>query len=163
MSLQQEEIPPQHKEVETTSDPLETLKPTEELPEPPQPNQSTKAELPTERKEFELTSRIKIDYLPPEERSDVQQPTIASSEVVEVATEPKALNSTEKILEALAHEKQEPPQTTELFDLEETVTIELPKEKVVEVTAEEAFKVLPEETTVTEAFQDPGQVLPKSR
>lgn len=163
MSLQQEEIPPQHKEVETTSDLLETLKPTEELPEPPQSNQCTKGELQTERKEFELTGRIKIDYLPPEERSDVQQHTIASSEVVEVATEPTPLNGTEKILEAVAHEKQEPPQTTELFDLEKTVTIELPKEKVVEVTAEESFKVLPEETTVTEAFQDPGQVLPKSR
>lgn len=163
MSLKQEEISPQQEAVETTSDLLETLKPTEELAEPPQPNQSTKGELQTERNEFELTGQIKKDYLPPEELSDVQQQTIASFKVVEDATELKPLNGTEKILEAPTHEKQEPPKTAELFGLEKTVTIELPEEKIVEVTAEESVKVLPEETTATEAFQDLGQVLPNSR
>lgn len=168
MSLKQEEIPPQQEAVEKTSDLLETLKPTGDLPEPPQPNQSAKGELQTERNEFELTGRIKNDCLPPVERSDVQQHTIASSKLVEDAPELKPVNGTEKILEPLTHEN--PPKTTELFDLEKTVTIELPEEKVAEVTAEESVnlteesvKVLPEETAVTEAFQDPGQVLPKSR
>lgn len=161
--VEQEEIPRQHEAVETTSDLPDTLKPAEELPEPPQPNQSTKAELQTERNELELTGQIKKDYLPPEEWSDVQQHTITSPKVVEDATELKPLDGTEKVLEALAHEKQEPPKTTELFDLEKTVTIEVPEEKVVEVNSEESFKVRPEETTVTEAFQDPGQVLSNSR
>lgn len=160
MSPQQEEIPQQHEAVETTSAVPESLKPSEELPEPPQPNQSVRGELHTES-EFELTGCIKKDYLPPEEWSDVQPHTVTSSKAVEDATELKPLNGTQEI-EALAHEKQEPPKPTELFDLEKTVTIELLEEKAVEVTAEESFEVLPEETSVAEAFQDPGQVLPNS-
>lgn len=163
MSPKEEEIPPQHEAVEKTPDLPETLEPTEALPEPPQSDQSTKGELQTERNESELTGWIKNDHLPPEEPSDVHQPTVASSEVVEDATELKPLNSTEKLPEALTHEKQEPPKTAELCDLEETLTFELPEEKAVEVTAEESVAVLPEETPGTEARQDPGQVLPDSR
>ncbi|CAG09498.1 unnamed protein product [Tetraodon nigroviridis] len=161
VSPKQEEIPPQHKAVEKISDLLQPLKPTEELPEPPQPNQSTN-KLQTERNESGLTGWIKTSYLPAEEQSE-EQHTIASSNVVEDAPELKPLSDREKNLEALAHEKQEPPKTIELFDLEKTVIIELPEEKVVDTTAEESFKVLPEETTGTEAYQDPSQVLPSSR
>lgn len=161
MSPKQEEIPPQHKAVEKISDLLQPLKPTEELPEPPQPNQSTN-KVQTERNESGLTGWIKTSYLPAEEQSE-EQHTIASSNVVEDAPELKPLSDREKNLEALAHEKQEPPKTIELFDLEKTVIIELPEEKVVDTTAEESFKVLPEETTGTEAYQDPSQVLPSSR
>lgn len=164
VSPKHEEIPSQHDAAEKISDVLETLKPTEQLPELPQPNQGTKGELQTERNESELTGWIKNDYLPAEGRSDVQQHTTATSKVVEDAPELKPpLTDRENILEALAHEKQEPPKTRELFDLEKTVTIELPEEKVVDATAEEPFKVLPEETTVSEAYQDPSQVLPSSR
>lgn len=161
MPLKQEEIPQQHEAVKTTSVLPESFKPTEELPEPPQPHQSIKGELHTEC-EFALTGCIKKDYLPPEEQSDVQPHTVTSSKAVEDATEQKPLNGTQKI-EALAHETQEPPKPTELFDLEKTVTLELLEKKVVEVTADESFKVLPEDTSVTEAVQDPGQVLPNSR
>lgn len=159
MPPKQEEIPEQQEAVETTSDP-KTLKPTEKLPEPVQLNKSTKVKLQTERNEFELTGRITKDHLPPEERLDAQQRAIASSKAVGDAAELKPPSGTEKILEARAHEKQEPLKTTELFDLEKTVTIELPEEKE---ESEESFRLLPEETTLAEAFQEPGPVLPNSR
>lgn len=154
MSLIQEEIPPQQDVVET-SDFLESLKSTEELPEATQPNQSTKGELQIESNDFELTHKIKKEDLPPGEHSDVQQQTIASSEVVKDITELEPANSTETFPEVHKNEKQDPPKTTELLEPEKSVISEPPE--VVEVTGEQSLKF------VTEAFQDPNQVLPDSR
>lgn len=156
VSLKQEEIPPQQEEEENTLDVLESLKPTEEPREPTQPDERTKEELQTET-ESELADQIRKEDLPPEESSHVQQQTIASPEVVEDAAELEPVSRTEKFLETLRNEKEEPPKKSELFEQEKTVISELPEEKVVEVTGEESFK------GETEAFQDPCQVLSNSR
>lgn len=154
MSLIQEEIPPQQEVVET-SDLLESLKSTEELPEPTQPNQSTTGELQIESNDFEQTDKIKKEDLPPGKHSDVQQQTIVSSEVVKDITELEPANSTERFLELHKDEKQEPPKTAELLEPEKVVISEPPE--VVEVTGEQSLKF------VTEAFQDSSQVFPDSR
>lgn len=161
VSVKQEEIPPLKED--TTSYILESVKSTEELPEPTQPNQSTKGGLQAVTSEFELTDQIRKEDLPPEECSGVPHQTITSSEVAEDATELESANSTGKFQEALKYEKQEPPKTTELSEPEKTVISEPSEKKVVEVTGEEPFKVVAEETIVTETFQEPDQVLPHSR
>lgn len=154
MPLIQEEIPPQQEVVET-SDLLESLKSSEELPEPTQPNRSTKGELQIESNDFELTDKIKTEDLPPGEHSDVPQQTITSPKVVKDITEFEPANNTETFLEVHKDEKQEPSKTTELLEVEKVVISEPPE--VVEVTGEHSLKF------VTEAFQDPSQVFPHSR
>lgn len=149
MPLVQEEIPPQPEVVEPSAL-RESLQSTE-LPEPTQPSQSTKGELQTESDESKLTDHIKKGDLPPRERSDVQ-PTIASSQVVEDASELEPADSTPEFLDAHKDEKPEPPGTGE----PEPLIAEAPEGKVVEATGEQSLKF------GTEAFPDPSQVLPDS-
>ncbi|XP_056904235.1 uncharacterized protein tacc2 isoform X3 [Takifugu flavidus] len=147
----QEEIPPQPEVVEPSALP-ESLKSTE-LPEPTQPSQSTKGELQTESDESKLTDQIQKEDLPPRERSDVPPQTIASSQVVEDASEPEPANSTPEFLDAHKGEKPEPPGTRE----PEPLITEAPEGEVAEATGEQSLKF------GTEAFPEPSEVLPDSR
>uniref|UniRef100_H2TSG7 Uncharacterized LOC101063639 n=1 Tax=Takifugu rubripes TaxID=31033 RepID=H2TSG7_TAKRU len=147
----QEEIPPQPEVVEPSALP-ESLKSTE-LPEPTQPSQSTKGELQTESDESKLTDQIQKEDLPPRERSDVPPQTIASSQVVEDASEPEPANSTPEFLDAHKDEKPEPPGTRE----PEPLITEAPEGEVAEATGEQSLKF------GTEAFPEPSEVLPDSR
>eukprot|EP00066_Takifugu_rubripes_P012545 XP_011601811.1 PREDICTED: transforming acidic coiled-coil-containing protein 2-like [Takifugu rubripes] len=147
----QEEIPPQPEVVEPSALP-ESLKSTE-LPEPTQPSQSTKGELQTESDESKLTDQIQKEDLPPRERSDVPPQTIASSQVVEDASEPEPANGTPEFLDAHKDEKPEPPGTRE----PEPLITEAPEGEVAEATGEQSLKF------GTEAFPEPSEVLPDSR
>lgn len=151
MPLVQEEIPPQPEVVEPSAL-RESLKSTE-LPEPTQPDQSTKGELQTESDEAKLTDHIQKEDLPPREPSEVQPQTITSSQVVEDSAEPEPANSTPEVLDAHKDEKPEPPGTRE----PETVITEAPEGNVVKATGEQSLKF------GTEAFPDPSQGLLDSR